>query len=408
MSLAVYRAAVRAVGTILRRRPPLRAGDPQVTILVMDAFGMSGVTRSVLNIAAYLGSHQEVTLVSVLRRRRAPFFPPPPQVRVVVLDDACRPPRSPLRAALRRLDSRFLHPGDNRARQSSLWTDCRLLRQLRRLRPGVLIATTPSLNVLAAQLARDDLAVVGWEHVHLGARAGSVRPDILTNYGGLDALVVLTDADRRRYDIELAGATRVVRIPNAVPSLPGPPSDLSRPVVLAAGRLTRQKGFDMLLRAFKQVADEAPDWTLRICGSGRQRARLSRMVAELGLADRVSLPGRVSDMATQMEQASIFVLSSRWEGFPMVLLEAMSKGLPVVSFDCPTGPADIVQDGRTGFLVRAGDVKALAERIEDLIGDDRARQRFGAAAVERAEDFALARIGRLWDQLLADVGHTTV
>lgn len=108
-------------------------------------------------------------------------------------------------------------------------------------------------------------------------------------------------------------------------------------------------------------------------------------------------------MAARMEQASIFVLSSRWEGFPMVLLEAMTKGLPVVSFDCPMGPADIVEDGRTGFLVPDGDVGALAASILELVRDEPKRRRFGAAAAERAQAFTLPRIGPRWEELLADL-----
>ena len=101
----------------------------------------------------------------------------------------------------------------------------------------------------------------------------------------------------------------------------------------------------------------------------------------------------------------MFVLSSRSEGFPMVLLEAMSQGLPAVSFDCPTGPAEIIEDGRTGFLVPAGDVDALGEAILELIRDESKRRRFGAAAAERAEDYSPGRIGALWDDLVAEVAQ---
>ena len=115
------------------------------------------------------------------------------------------------------------------------------------------------------------------------------------------------------------------------------------------------------------------------------------------------LLGEVRDIAAQMEQASLFVLSSRSEGFPIVLLEAMSKGLPAVSYDCPNGPSELIDDGRTGFLIPAGDMDALGEAILELICDEPKRRRFGAAAAERAEYYALPRIGALWDQLMSDV-----
>ncbi len=405
--LVAYRLAVKAIRPLIMRRSVSAEGRPRVTILLMDAYGMSGVVRTVLNVAGYLASHHEIEIVSVLRTRERPFFPFPSGVHLHFVDDQRKGRvggvRRWVRAILRRFSSRVLHPADKRSARTSLWTDILLLRRLLRVRAGVVIGTRPSLNMLGSQLSRPGVAVVGWEQVNLAARGPSLQAEIRRNYGALDAMVVLTEADRCQYDEALAGATRVVRIPNAVPYVGGPRSDVSRPVVLAAGRLTRQKGFGRLIPAFARVAEQAPDWTLRICGRGPRREHLGRMIIKHGVSDHVMLVGQVTDMALQMEQASIFVLSSRWEGFPMVLLEAMTKGLPVVSFDCPTGPADIVEDGRTGFLVSDGDVDALGEAILELIRDEPKRRRFGAAAAERAKAFTLPRIGRLWEELLADL-----
>jgi glycosyltransferase involved in cell wall biosynthesis len=110
-------------------------------------------------------------------------------------------------------------------------------------------------------------------------------------------------------------------------------------------------------------------------------------------------------MREQMRQASLFVLSSRWEGYPMVLIEAMAAGLPVVSYDCPTGPADIVTHGESGLIVPEGDVEALAEAMLELIRDDARRRQFGAAAAERAREFSRQHVGPRWDALLADLAR---
>jgi glycosyltransferase involved in cell wall biosynthesis len=406
-TLLAHRVAVRAVRPLLRPKPVRTTGRSRVTIVMTDASRMSGVVRSVFNLASYLATDHDVEILTVFRLRPKAFFGAPPGVRVTVADDSrtrLRGWRRWVRDALMRFRGRLVHPADRAAEDTTLWTDLLLVRRLRGVRSGVVITTRPSLHVLGAQLVRPGVAVVGQEHVHLGARGPALQPALRRSCRALDAMVVLTDADRRAYEEMLGGATPVARIPNAAPELEGPVSDGSRPVVLAAGRLSPQKGFDLLIAAFARVAREEPDWTLQICGAGRDGPALRRLVDELAVSSHVSLRGNVRDIAGAMEQASIHVLSSRWEGLPMVVIEAMSKGLPVVAFDCPTGPAEIVEHGTTGLLVPPEDVDALAESILELIRDEPMRRRLGAAGAERARDFALSRIGPLWDELLESLG----
>ena len=147
-----------------------------------------------------------------------------------------------------------------------------------------------------------------------------------------------------------------------------------------------------------------PGWRLRICGSGKQRRALEVRIQEKGLGGAVELAGAVDDIGEAMERASIFVLSSRWEGFPLVLLEAMSKGLAVVAADCPTGPAEIVEDGRNGLLVPARRVNGLAGGIRALIEDEALRRRCAAGALETAAQYSMDAVGDRWDALLRDLG----
>ncbi|MCC5974538.1 MAG: glycosyltransferase, partial [Rubellimicrobium sp.] len=144
---------------------------------------------------------------------------------------------------------------------------------------------------------------------------------------------------------------------------------------LACGRLTQQKDYPTLLRAFAEL--RGPELRLNILGDGDLRASLQRMVAELGLADRVNFLGFQRDPFSHMREADIFVLSSRWEGFGNVLVEAMAVGTPVVSTDCPHGPAEIIMDGKTGLLVPPGQPLALAAALQRLIVDPALRQRLG-------------------------------
>jgi glycosyltransferase involved in cell wall biosynthesis len=241
-------------------------------------------------------------------------------------------------------------------------------------------------------------------HAHKPGLAAELR----RAYPALDVLTVLTEDDRKDYGRLLAGRTRVVRIPNALPELEGDRSSLSNPLVLAAGRLTWQKGFDLLIPAFETVARAEPDWTLRIFGDGTRLRRLRKMVLARGLHDHVLLMGATPFFGRELAKASVFALSSRFEGFGMVILEAMSKGVPVVSFDCPRGPAEIIRHGENGLLVENGDVEAFGAALLELVRDPARRRRMAAAALETAREYDMDIIGRRWEELIGELGGRAV
>jgi glycosyltransferase involved in cell wall biosynthesis len=139
---------------------------------------------------------------------------------------------------------------------------------------------------------------------------------------------------------------------------------------------------------------------LKLCGRGVWTQKLTQMVEELGLTDHVTLAGPTDDVPGEMAQASIYALSSRFEGFPLVLIEAMSKGMAVVAFDCPTGPAEIVEDHQNGILVPPKDVAALTAGLLEMVENEELRRRCAAAAVETARGYTMSAIGPRWDEML--------
>ncbi|HEX5620499.1 MAG TPA: glycosyltransferase family 4 protein [Solirubrobacteraceae bacterium] len=396
LAVAVHRATIGLVARLPRRS--VAAGDESVHILLGHAYGMGGTIRTGLTLAGYLAGSRRVEVVSVLRRRDAPFFAFPAGIAIRSLDD-----RRKRRGLLDRLPSLLIHPDDYAYAWCSLRTDIALVRWLRSVPGGVLITTRPAFNLLAARLAPRGVATVGQEHLHLDSYRPRLIADIRRGYRRLDAVAVLTSHEEQTYRALLDGApTRVVRIPNAVATADGPPSSLDAEVVVAAGRLNSQKGFDLLIAAWAIVAARRPSWRLRIYGSGPERARLQLQIDGLELGDRITLEGRHPRLGEAMAAASLFALSSRFEGFGMVLVEAMSAGLPVVSFDCPHGPADIISDGSDGLLVPAEDVDALAAALLALIEDPDRRRRYGEAALSTAREYAITAIGPRWDRLLAE------
>ncbi|RFU40143.1 glycosyltransferase family 4 protein [Actinomadura logoneensis] len=413
---AVHRLVRRLVFTLLRlaargRVRPARAERPVVRVLLQHAYGTGGTIRTVLNMCGYLARDHDIEIVSVVRLWDRPYFPVPDGVRVTVADDR-RPDAADAsagrvkrlaRRVLRRVPSILTPLEDASFRDMNLLTDLRLVRAVLASPADVLVGTRPSLVLLLAELAPRDVVTLGQDHRHLPGYRPALRAEILRRYGRLSVLVTLTETARDGFAEALAGTpVRIVTIPNALSELRGGLSPRTAPVVLAAGRLVRAKGFDMLIKAYAPLADKHPEWRLRIHGSGARQDRLRKQIAELGVGDRIELLPR-TDIATALENASVYALSSRYEGMPLVLLEAMSKGLAVVSFDCPAGPAEMIEDGVNGLLVPARDVDALTAALDRLMSDRGLRDRLGAAAPAATEPYHLDRIGPLWIRLLDEV-----
>jgi len=407
--------AISASGRIrlLPRRKAASGERSRIHIVLMHAYGLGGTIRTVLNLAGYLAEHHEVEVLSVIRAHEHSGLRFPPGVKVTTLDDRRESvERKALRGWLYRLlsnsQSVLMHQEDFGFAASSLWTDLMLARKIRSLRSGILITTRPGFNLIAARFAPPGIVTVGQEHNHFHAHRPALAAEIRREYSKLDALAVLTPGDLREYGELLSSApTRVVRITNAFPpDFEGGRAALESKIVVSAGRLTWGKGYDRMIPAFAPVARRHPDWTLRIYGGGIKRRRLGRLILEHDLYNNVFLMGKSGRIGEELSKASVFALSSRREGFPMVIIEAMSKGLPVVSFDCPTGPRETVSHRRDGILVPDGDIEAFSQALLELVEDEDKRRSYGAAALEKAQNWSMNAIGGEWDALFEElVGH---
>jgi glycosyltransferase involved in cell wall biosynthesis len=169
--------------------------------------------------------------------------------------------------------------------------------------------------------------------------------------------------------------------------------------LLGVGRLTEQKGFDLLISTFARLAARHPDWDLIILGEGPSRPQLEDLVRSHNLSERIFLPGQAGNIAEWYRAAEIYAMSSRFEGFPNTLAEALAHGLPAVSFDCDTGPRDIIRHQVDGLLVPAGDEDALAAALSRLMNNAALRQQFAMRAVEARERFSMERIAGMWEEV---------
>ena len=180
----------------------------------------------------------------------------------------------------------------------------------------------------------------------------------------------------------------------------------NRKIILASGRMQKYKGFDYLIKAFSKIKDNHLDWDLVIIGDGEERFALTKLINELKIENRVYLPGSIGNMAEWYEMADLFVLSSILEGFPNVLLEAMSYGLPCISFDCNTGPRDMIEDGVNGILVNPDKGwLGLVHALNKLMLDEELRSKFSQKSILLREKYSIDNVMQKWDRVL-DVSYS--
>ncbi|MFF4700595.1 glycosyltransferase family 4 protein [Streptomyces chattanoogensis] len=377
-----------------------------ISFLIHNAYGIGGTIRTTFNLARTLAERHDVEIVSVLRHRDTPVFDLGPGVALRHLVDMREDgPGYEGDDPAHRRPAKVFPAAENRFAQYSELTDRRIAQHLRRIEADVVVGTRPGLNVHIARQARRGPVRIGQEHLTLDTHPRELKLALRGAYPRLDAVTTVTEADARAYRTLRLPGVRVEAVPNSVPAPGLLPADGSGKWVVAAGRLARVKRYDVLIRAFAQVAEQRPDWRLRIYGGGAEKAGLRALIDELGLYNHVFLMGPANPLEPEWAKGSIAAVSSSLESFGMTIVEAMRCGLPVVATDCPHGPGEIIEDGVDGRLVPVGKPAALAAALLDLINDDEARKRMGRAALAASVRFDPAMVaGRyesLFDELLA-------
>ena len=286
-----------------------------------------------------------------------------------------------------------------------------LKRELMRIRPDITVSLLRrEINFITS--IKDGSKKIGELHINRahyrnfeGKEANVLKnlfskfwmKSLLFKLRKLDRLVVLTEKDRETW-VEI---NNVIAIPNPLSISPAAKSDLSKKQVIAIGRYCHEKGYDHLLQAWSIVQDRCPEWHLAIFGDG-DRTVYKRMMDELHIdPKRCVLNERTSDVISEYVNSSIAVCSSRFEGFGMVIAEAMVCGIPVVSFDCPWGPRAIISDGEDGMLVENGNVEKLAEALVLMIQHPEQRNLMANKAIENVQRFRIDKIAEKW-RLLFD------
>ncbi|TVL93660.1 glycosyltransferase [Streptomyces sp. SAJ15] len=380
----------------------------KISFLIYNAYGIGGTIRSTVNLSRALSERHTVEIASVYQPADAPQLDIAENVRLVPLID-WRPESAG-------------YDGEEPAAKdpSAMWqdtgvafgpmppsrlTDERVAAYLRSTDADVVIATRPVLNGYLARYGDERLVRIGQEHLTFNSHVERMREDQNAALAELDAFVTVSEADAGIYRDALPRvSTRILCIPNGVPSPAVEPSDNASKVIVAAGRLVEVKRYDRLIDAFAKVAAERPDWSLRIYGRGKQKNALRKRIDRLGLYNRVRLMGAVSPIETEWAKGAIAAVSSDAESFGMTIVEAMHCGVPVVATDCPYGPGEIITNGEDGVLVPLdGGVDAYAAALLRLIDDRDTLLRMAAKARTTAATYDPAVIAGRYERLIEEL-----
>lgn len=380
----------------------------KIYFIVYNIYGMGGTVRTTVNTVNYLvNKGYKVEIISLRRTSKYPLFKIDKKVEVTPLIDVRRGflystnskfYKKLIKKALLSIPSIFMDKHEDLYKMFSLFSDIKLISKLKTIRSGIVVTTIPSFNLLSTKLLKKNVIKIGQEHKPYDAHHEEFRKKIKHNYNKLDCLTCLTDRDYNYYkDLN----RNVFKIENGVQMQPEQ-AELKNKLIISAGRFSNEKGFDLLLEAFGFVVEKHPDWHLVIFGEGKEKEKMKKIIIDKNIYNNVILMPKSDKLNDEMLKASMYVLSSRYESFGMVLLEAMALGIPCVSYSC-AGPSEIIRHNEDGILVQEQDIKGLADGINKLIEDEELRTRLGAKARKNIARYSLESIGAKWDDIIEAV-----
>ena len=367
---------------------------------IAGTYNSGGMERVLANKANWLVAHgHEVIIVTTDQRGESPYFPL--DARIKCYDLAINYEENNGKSFLNKLIHYPFKQWKHKKRLTAL---------LKELRPDIVISMfcndasfIPSIKdgskkVLEIHFSRFKRLQYGRKGLWRLADWWRYKTDARV-VSRFDKFVVLTHEDKEYW----GNLRNMCVIPNARTFEVNQPATLEAKKVVAVGRLNHQKGFDRLINAWSIVDNVVSGWKLQIVGDGELREQLQNNIRELGLSNQINIGSAEKDMMSVYKDASILAMSSRYEGLPMVLLEAQAAGLPIVSFDCKCGPKDVIENGVDGFLVEDGDIEQLAQKLVVLMQDANFRKQLGSAAYAHSDRYSEERIMKQWTDLFDEV-----
>ena len=280
---------------------------------------------------------------------------------------------------------------------------CSLYKFLKNEKPDILINVDVILCMYSLPLKFfSGTKMIAWEHFNYRETNGVKNRMYARKIAAkiADCIIVLTEADKKEYkkNIKLHAPIKVIYNPSVKEGTIKKSSEKEN-WIIASGRLTYQKNFGELIEIWNFIEHYARDWKLIICGNGEEERELKEKILQYNLKN-IIMPGFCKNIQEYYEKSQVMVMTSRFEGFPMVLLEAQKNGLPIVAYDCFTGPSEIIIDGRNGYLIKYGSKEEFSHKLLELIKNEKLRTEMGINAYEDSNRFSIEYIASEWNEIL--------
>lgn len=369
----------------------------KVTILALH-LGYGGIENTVATLSNLLCEKYEVEILSVYRLYKDPVFELDDRIKISYISNI-KPNKKEMKYYLKKKNFKMLFKGIGTSLKTGYVKYIKTASILRKLDTDVIISTRTVHNFLVSKFVKKNIRKIAWEHNHHNNNKKYIN-SLVKSCKKMDYFVPVSKELGEFYERYLG--KKVFYIPNCLDKIPNKLSKLDSKNLIAVGRLSKEKGFDDLLKLFKRVSTKNPEWRLNVVGDGMEKNKLLELAKELKLGDKVTFHGYqdknyINDL---MLDSSIYLMTSHTESFGLVLIEAMSYGIPCVAYTSAQGANEIIDDGINGYLVENRDQDEMLEKINALIEDEKLRKKLGKEARSKSKEYSGEVVLEKWSKLI--------
>ena len=369
----------------------------KITILALH-LGYGGVENAIATLANLLCEKYDVEILSVYRLYNDPVFKIDDKVKIRYISNI-KPNKKEMIYYLKKKNFSMLFKGLGASLKTGYVKYVKTAMELRKLDTDVVISTRTVHNFLVSNFVKKGIKKIAWEHNHHNNNKRYISA-LVNSCKKMNYLVTVSKELKEFYEQYLG--KKVYYIPNCLDNIPSKLSKLDSKNLISVGRLSKEKGFDDLLKLFKKISQKHTDWHLNIVGDGMEKNDLLDLAKELKLGDKVTFHGYqdkdyINDL---LLDSSIYVMTSRTESFGLVLIEAMSYGIPCVSYTSAQGANEIIDDGKNGYLIKDRNEDEMISKIDLLINDEKLRKKLGKEARVKSKLYSKENVLKSWNKLI--------